>query len=857
MEPGDHSDRLKQYQALFLSAQKQNVSHLHKLVEQFTSQNTRRTPTLFPIHNRSAGASTYQGTSTYQDTSEDEDTSDSMTSDIVPEDYYPDGKIYEFLGNSSLAGSEEYFWHRNLNSSIDMLSEKLGSPRLRKLDKLWYTGFEDRELKKLERSLFSIRMVMDDIDREKKELKVWRIQHRHLKDLLCQVEDILDDIALRAPQLKQLLQSPEVSQHPYLTDKLLQINNLIQELDTTSSEIKYEVLPEFNTRRRKPPANKVQKNQSSPASTHAPPLDISMDLTGGKKSDPTPIPQYDVRKDLTVGKKNDLTPFSHVEDMSVFYFVPQNAPQMREEPIQKHVGKPYDDYISTSKEEYIGTQKDNTVSVNKLDDSTIGDDFISTSKEEYLGRRKDSTESRIGRKEPVVYDEEQPSIFPVDGCAPDEYARLEDGNLNGISQGTLHSSVLYESTVDPMIFKSFHKLKGLQSLLLLYDTRTYIKQIPYDLFLSLRGLHVLDLSGTQIKELPGSIGNMEALHYLDLSGTSIRSLPQSIGRLSSLQTMKLRDCFNFVELPKNMKNLINLRHLELDIIRQLTFMPQKMGKLTNLQTLSAFIAEKGRGFQIAELKDMIDLRGSLRIVKLENVLTVEEAEEAAVYDKQYLHRLELQWSLACTEAREALEGLEPHKNLVELEVVCYGGRTFPTWLGDSTFSKLADINIYYCKNCNLLPLLGRLPSLKSLRLGEMHALKKVDHQFCGGGRSKGFPKLEILEFDGMPILEEWTGVEENGMPCLRRLTIVDCPNLVKLPELSNFKSLRHLEISLCFKLSLLAEKRLPASLQTLIITDCPELKEQYQREGVDWDKIADVPTIWIDYQQISRMVSKN
>ncbi|KAF9597092.1 hypothetical protein IFM89_015756 [Coptis chinensis] len=199
---------------------------------------------------------------------------------------------------------------------------------------------------------------------------------------------------------------------------------------------------------------------------------------------------------------------------------------------------------------------------------------------------------------------------------------------------------------------------------------------------------------------------------------------------------------------------------------------------------------------------MTNLRGSLRIVKLENALSVEDAEEVALYDKPYLHKLELQWSYPCLEAVDVLEGLEPHRNL-------------------------------------------------SLHVGEMDTLKKVDAWFCGGGRTKGFPKLETLNFDRIPSLEEWTAVEENAMSCLHRLTIVDCPNLVKLPEISNLKSLQHFEIILCFKLPSFSEKRLPASLQTLVITDCPELSVRCQREGIDWPQISDVPNIWIDYKKIS------
>ncbi|PIA64126.1 hypothetical protein AQUCO_00201427v1 [Aquilegia coerulea] len=782
---------------------------------------------------------------------------------------------------------------------------------------------------KMERTLLTIRIVVDDIYREKKELRMWKIQHRYLKDLLCEFDDILDDIAARAPQLKQLFQSQQVSQPPYLTDKLVQMQNLIQELDTIAIEIKSEVLPEFNTRQRNPPGPKVHNRRSIGMTSHAPSVGTWILPSGGENYDQAGIPTVDVTPMLdkvVIIDKLSHHAVKHPEEFNV---------------------KP-DDFSSTSKEGFSRKQKDiesiyegfsrkqkDIESIYEPDNSAIYDkESPSTSSKGVSMSKIASVDIRPKEERNPIHLELSPKITNIDSLpqhlkkcllytslfprnyefekdmlvqmwiavgyiregnkllehtagayfdellsrliflaapvdesryileenvyelvhdyATSEYARLEDGNINSISNTTLHSSVLFESIVDPMLYKSFHKLEGLHSLLLLHDSRRYVKDIPYDLISSLRCVRVLDLSRTQIMELPNSVGYLKALRYFDLSGTLIKSLPQSICSLSSLLVLKLTDCLNLFELPKNMKNMVNLRHLDLDVIRQLKVMPPKLGRLTNLQTLSAFIAGKGRGSQIAELKHMNNLQGFLRIFKLENVLTVEDAEEAAMYDKQYLCRLELQWSLACDEAVEVLEGLQPHRNLKELVIISYGGLTFPTWLGDSTFSNLTNVFIYNCQNCILLPLLGQLPSLLSLRLGEMHALTTVDHQFFAGNNTKGFPKLETLDFDGMPSLGKWTGMEENVMPRLRKLTVVDCPNLVNLSELSNLKSLRHLEFSLCFKLPSLAEKKLPPSLQTLIITDCPKLKEVCQENGADWHKIVHVPAIWIDYERNSK-----
>ncbi|XP_043714948.1 protein SGT1 homolog B-like [Telopea speciosissima] len=128
----------------------------------------------------------------------------------------------------------------------------------------------------------------------------------------------------------------------------------------------------------------------------------------------------------------------------------------------------------------------------------------------------------------------------------------------------------------------------------------------------------------------------------------------------------------------------------------------------------------------------------------------------------------------------------------------------------------------------------------------MYSLNGISHEFYGA-----FLKLEVLEIDGMPCLEKWTAIKDCDMPSLRQLTIVDCPKLVTLPEFLNLKSLEHLRITLCPEIQSFPGERLPESLQSLTITECVKLEEQcWKEEGDEWCKIAGIPEIWIDYQQI-------
>ena len=59
----------------------------------------------------------------------------------------------------------------------------------------------------------------------------------------------------------------------------------------------------------------------------------------------------------------------------------------------------------------------------------------------------------------------------------------------------------------------------------------------------MKNLKMLDLSKTAIKDLPSSIGHLQALENLDLSGCEdLESLPVSICNLSSLQTLNVNNC---------------------------------------------------------------------------------------------------------------------------------------------------------------------------------------------------------------------------------------------------------------------------------------------------------------------------
>ena len=86
--------------------------------------------------------------------------------------------------------------------------------------------------------------------------------------------------------------------------------------------------------------------------------------------------------------------------------------------------------------------------------------------------------------------------------------------------------------------------------------------------------------------------------------------------------------------------LINLRHLDINGIN-LIDMPLQMDKLKSLQKLTSFILGKKGSSGLKELGELRQLKGSLSILKLENVVNARDALEANLRDKLQLNELVL------------------------------------------------------------------------------------------------------------------------------------------------------------------------------------------------------------------------
>ncbi|KAK4539214.1 hypothetical protein RGQ29_031940 [Quercus rubra] len=344
-----------------------------------------------------------------------------------------------------------------------------------------------------------------------------------------------------------------------------------------------------------------------------------------------------------------------------------------------------------------------------------------------------------------------------------------------------------------------------------------------------KSLRVLKLYGDSIIELPDSIEHLIHLRLLHISHAKIETLPKSVTELYKLQTLAIKNCFESVELPEELSNLINLRHIYIDEVPHC--MPKNMGLLTCLQTLPIFVVGRDEGHRIEELGALKNLRGEIDIHNLGFVEDEEEAKSAKLKEKE-IFKLGLYWKGEVgyrDKDEKVLEGLQPHRNLKSLTINGYRGKKFPSWVGLSLHHNLIEIKLRWFKNCEEVPTLGHLPCLRVLEILGIDKLRCIGSEFYSDESRKNtilFPALRILKLEYMDNLEAWKDAKEltsagkvSVFPCLEELTLLECTELRYLPDsLNTCASLQKLVVGGCPKLGCL-----PGDTSSIIWCDIQDL----------------------------------
>ncbi|KAI4323812.1 hypothetical protein L6164_023392 [Bauhinia variegata] len=404
------------------------------------------------------------------------------------------------------------------------------------------------------------------------------------------------------------------------------------------------------------------------------------------------------------------------------------------------------------------------------------------------------------------------------------FHKLENGDPSYFPKRVRHLSFSQDMLDTPEKFEPFQELSQLRTFLPFRWPQSQQFNSPTDFDFLLRPLvrlRVLSLSNYAIRSVPKSIQGLKHLRFLNLSSTEIQRIPSFIGSLYNLQTLLLSKCHKLTTLPTNLTDLTKLRHLDV-CGTKLTQMPPNFGGLKYLRLLTTFFVSKDNGSRINELGALLQLHGSLSIVKLENVIDGADASEAKLQEMKFLDELELIWTNHVhnlpSDEENVLGHLQPCKYLRKLKIENYGGKRFPNWLGIPSFSNIVSIHLIGCRNCSSLPQLGQLLSLEILHVAKMTRLESVNPDFYGNkNHTRPFRSLKIMSFEDMFEWKYWMPVDGAEFPSLEELKIEKCSRLTG--DLShNLPALNKLVISGCHAL-VDSLPKVPI-LQELEIIDC-------------------------------------
>ncbi|XP_057427089.1 putative disease resistance protein RGA1 [Lotus japonicus] len=351
---------------------------------------------------------------------------------------------------------------------------------------------------------------------------------------------------------------------------------------------------------------------------------------------------------------------------------------------------------------------------------------------------------------------------------------LKNANMTDLSSSTHH--VVLDPSSEKLSFNkgTFEKVESLRTV---YQLQFSIREISA-CFPTHHALRVLRTRSFNLSRL----GSLIHLRYLELCDFEIKSLPDSICNLRKLEILKLKELRKLICLPEHLACLQNLRHLVIENCDSLSCMFPNIGKLSCLRTLSGYIVSSKIGHSLAELHDL-KLGGEMHITGLENSGSSYEAQEANLKGKEDLRELWLTWNnkFHATNPDQVLEALQPHSNLKKLRIYGYAGLKSPSWIG--MLNNLVDFQLHHCNECLQLSSLGRLPSLRKLKLRYVNNIQCMDDdESYNGVEVKAFPSLEQLSLYDLPKLEMLLKVERGEMFArLCSLRVRRCPKL-ELPS---------------------------------------------------------------------------
>jgi hypothetical protein len=234
---------------------------------------------------------------------------------------------------------------------------------------------------------------------------------------------------------------------------------------------------------------------------------------------------------------------------------------------------------------------------------------------------------------------------------------------------------------------------------------------------------VLDLEGCDISDI-GYVGNLLHLRYLELRYHGIYELPMEIGNLQLLQTMDISGT-NIKELPSS---VVWLKSLMCLCIHEYMKLPSQISNLTSLEVLvGAAVAGNFNHHLVKELGHLT----KLRLLQFTCKKDLDESMcKALVESLNKLHKLEILDVYVDNEYVDLMsEGWVPPQQLRRFSsmAICSSFLALPAWVNPYSLHVLSCLRISLHEvTLQAIQIVGMLPALRYLELWGPYKVSGVE-----------------------------------------------------------------------------------------------------------------------------------
>ncbi|CAM0948168.1 unnamed protein product [Alopecurus aequalis] len=340
-------------------------------------------------------------------------------------------------------------------------------------------------------------------------------------------------------------------------------------------------------------------------------------------------------------------------------------------------------------------------------------------------------------------------------------------------------------------------LGGPRRLLLTLSFKGWsLSHVPPGFFRTAPSLTYLELSLTNIRQLPSDVGELVNLQYLGLSQTPIQSIPTELQLLKSLRYLDLSETFALETIPDGtISALIMLRSL--DLYRSWPFPADKTK--AQIEELKSLTSLQSLGFTVSDSDSLQMILGaskpSLKSLCIKNMdeLPVLHITPAS-FSKTRAHQLEM-WALSDMLSLKELSIGETvvdsdwhFKILDELILVKIIKLENIIWKGvvpHACLPRLRRLIMDGCHGIRAITWIKQLPCLEEAYLMDCNSMVELVADDAEGltmsSDGDSFPRLKLLGLSCLPNLQN---ICDNTLafPCLQRLLLYSCPKLAKLPS---------------------------------------------------------------------------